>query len=345
MKLFVLVLLFLAGCGSGHVPKDINPNYADLGYRNIEFVVKASTLTPQVTSLGNATIMLKEGESIEGSYFEVNGLWQGVLTLYSQGCPWINSSVRYNGVIRFNLKDMMLIPTACQIRFTENVDAINGIEHNVHETGVVDIYILPTGKQPIEISYARSSVFGIKTQQFIGSAAIQRQAGNYTTSDIIMLTIPTAGGVLTINSSCSDIPKQRIEFKDTKIMLNLRNMYNQNFLSEGKDCDFFFMVVPMIGEIGYYGKIMVSTYKPEAVLLEYPAYSFPKNSSLKVSAADYVAINCINVNACSTFKRTKFNNEVTLKSYNTKDMFWVRSLTINGRKSVFAIQNGVVVWW
>ena len=339
-----LTILFIAfsACGlpkltacNATIPPDYAPNYADLGYRSIEFVVKSDLGRPEVTQLGNATVLLYEGDTLNDKYIDINAPYQGVLTFYSQGCAWINYSIRYNYTTRLMLDQLMLQPTNCQIRITEVADAIDGLQHDVHEIGVIDVYVLPKGKNPFWISYQDSSQFGSQMRQYLGNAAIQRPIGQYTSSDYITLTTASEGGVMTINSSCG-IPKLSVNYTGSAVTLNLRQLFAQGFKADGMDCDFYFMAVPKLEPQAYYGKVMVSTYKPTLIKLEYPPFTV-KSGYLTITGASYAAINCIN-NICSS------TNTVQVK-YNPEMLYWIRSLTVNGRKSIYAIKNAKVVWW
>jgi hypothetical protein len=341
-KLWILFwCLLLAACES--LPKDYAPNYADLGYRSIEFVVKNGEFAPLTTQLGNATFTIHEEESLEHRYFDVVGVYKGVLTFYSQGCPWINYSVRYAGKARFELKDLMAKPTSCQIRITEMVDQVDGLEHDVHEIGVVDIFVIPTDKIQPWFSLLESSQFGTRVNYFKGNAAIQRPIGKYTNTDVVTVSFNSVGGILTINSTCPEIPKQRIEYDGALVDVSLKSLYNQGEVDSSKDCTFSFVSVPMLETDSYYGQLTVNTYKPELVKLEYPTVRLWKrvNTRMEVTASSYVAINCIN-NLCSN---DADSNKVTYAKYKTDEVYWVRSITTNGRKSVFAYRNGSPIWW
>lgn len=335
----ILLFLLLTGCSMSSLPVDYADNYAHLGYRNIEFNNNSSPLDPPTKQLGNATIMLIEQQRLEGLFFEVVGTYKGTLTLFSQGCPWLNWVVPYEGIRRFYLIDLMPEPTSCQIRITEMPDQINGMQHNVVEFGIVDIFVLPTGKKATELSYLVSNQFGIKQNKSIGNIALQHRDGPFVNSDQITMQLGSNSGLYSIRSTCYPEAIQG-DYNTNSLKFSLKTLYKDY---EAKDCDFNFVFIPKDEPDSYYAKVVVNVYDKKAVMLEYPKFEVYDKHKLRVTGANYIAVTCID-DFCS-YQDDKGTNIVHIKHYNPTATYYIRAITTNGRKAVFGMKDGKVVWW
>lgn len=349
LKAFLVMFLCLlascaSSCGKVHMPTDPYPNYADLNYYDMEFDVVYPGKEPQ-KQLGIATIKIDEEQPLDGIYLDFFGLYTGTIALRSQSCP-VNYSVSFNGTRRFALRDLMPIPMTCTIEMVMSIDKINGLEHKMTQLGKLDIIMIPKNKRPLGISYLKSSIFGIKSVMGAGNLGLQRMEGGTTrTENVTIYTDSEGGGQYTITNSC-DKPTLNGLYKDKTINFSLKDLYGGvSELKYQQGCEFYFMLIPLVQTEppkNYLGRLLVNVYSNKVVPLEYASYKIDKK---KISAwgNSYIAMTGIN-GAYSKVDDDRINNKSSTKYYST-NKYWIRAITVNGRKSVFLIQNNQVIWW
>lgn len=337
-------LLFLAGCGSScgkvHFPPDPRPNYANLGFYNMELdAIKPGN--PVEKSLGITSITLEEGQSLDDVYVDFYGYYTGMITLRSNSCP-VNYSTSFSGGKRFAIRDFMAVPTSCTIEMAMAIDRIEGLEHNMSEIGRMDFFMLPKNRRPVMISYYRSSSFGLQKREFVGNANYQRPEGNAPRNEIITFSTDSTRGQYAVTNTCGK-PALMGAYMSNEIKLSISKLYGdagEIKLDEG--CEFYISVVPEeSGYLPYNGKLSVNIYSKDVTPLEYPFYRIDKR--ITVWGNSYVAATAIN-GTYSKAGKYKVENKISTKNL-PGVTFWVRAVTINGRKSVFAIRDNQIVWW
>jgi len=330
------MFLALSSCGS-HLPKDKYSNPSLHGYHRMEFDVGKQGIVRKEIGIGN--IYLTENQDLSGVFFKIYGLYKGTLHMKSDACG-INFSSRFDGVSVFNLEDLIQYPTKCSIRITAETDEIKKKQHNIVESGVIKINVIPENSKPLAVEYSRTnSVIKslYKTYTYVGQGSIQRQEGDLTSSEIFKVkTDLTQGGHYRI-AGCGNVLTD--SFKEDSFEVVLKQLYARDYLAREDSCDFEVIIIPNEVLETYLGRFSINIYGKEVVKLEALEWKIKKSwgrKKLYVWGGDHVV-------ACSIDYNVKIKNKCNKRYYSDRT-YWVRSITTNARKSVFAIKNGEVIW-
>lgn len=331
-----ILLSVLSSCGN-HLPSDEFANPATQGYHRMEFDIVKDGVTLKEIGIGN--IYLKENQSLDNVYFKIYGLYQGVLYMKSDACG-IDTSTRFNGITTFKLSDIVPNPEKCSIEITATTDKINNKEHNLVESGVLKLNIIPENTKPLGIEYTRTNSLLknlFQTYRYTGQGSIQRQEGDLTSSEkFTVVTDLTSGGYFRV-AGCGR--EKTGSFDKSSFDVSLKELYSKDFLKTTDTCDFEIILIPNEVIESYLGRFSVSIYGKDAVKLEPLEWEIHKNilgKRLYVWGGDHVL-------ACSINEDVKTKNTHNVK-YSSGTTYWIRSITSNARKSVFAIKDGEIVW-
>lgn len=333
---FSFFVLTLSSCGS-HLPKDKYPNPATEGYHRMEFDVGNSGNLIKEIGIGN--LYLKEDQDLDGVFFKIYGLYKGTLYMKSDACG-INFSTRFNGISTYNLKDLITHPTKCSIKITAETDKIKNREHNIVESGVIKINVISEDSKPMSFSYNRTnSVIQSYYQKYsyLGQGSLQRQEGDLTSSEMFEVkTDLTIGGSYRVSGCGNTITDT---FKESSFEVSLKKLYARDYLGRQDTCDFEVIIIPNEVLETYLGRFSISIYGKDVVKLE-PLERKVKKSwgrkKLYVWGGDHIL-------ACSINSKVKTKNKCNTK-YKSSATYWIRSITTNARKSVYAIKNNIVIW-
>lgn len=121
--------------------------------------------------------------------------------------------------------------------------------------------------------------------------------------------------------------------------VRIKDLYKKNYLDKGDTCDLEVMVIPNEIPETLTGRFSLSVYDSKAVPLETLSWSVKKTllgKKLYASGQTYIA-------ACSINGSAKLGNSCSFE-YKSGKVYWVRAVTTNGRKSIFAIKDEQVFW-
>lgn len=338
LKVFSLIILLslILSCGK-HLPVDEFPNPSTLGFHRMEFDVSNNGITTKEIGIGN--ISLKENQNLEGVYFKIYGLYQGTLYMKSDACS-INLSKRFNGISTYKLSDLIPNPKKCSIKITAITDPIAKKEHNLVESGIIKLNVIPENAKPITIEYTRADSFIkslFQTYNYIGQGSIQRQEGDLTSSEIFTVnTNLTIGGYFRVDG-CGHVLTE--SFDKNTFDISFKELYKKDYLKMGDSCDFEISIIPNEVIETYMGRFSVNIYGKDAVKLEPLSWEVKKvmgKKRLYVWGVSHVLACSINENV-----NTSFKHDV---EYNLDTIYWIRSITTNARKNIFAIKNGSLIW-
>jgi len=289
--------------------------------------------------IGIGNIYLKENQDLKGVSFKIYGLQKGTLHMKSDACG-INVSTRFNGISTFNLEDLIQYPTKCSIEIFAETDKIKNKEHNLVESGVIKLNVIPEKTIPLTIEYTRTnSALGslYKTYSYIGQGSIQRQEGDLTSSEKFKIkTELTQGGYYRV-AGCGKVLTD--EFKKDSFDVGFKQVYAKDYLVREDTCDLEIIIIPNEILETYIGRFSVNIYGKDVVKLETLEWKTKKRwRNIKIYAwgGDHVL-------ACGINQNIKISNKCDEK-YRSNSTYWIRSITTNGRKSVFAVRNNTVIW-
>lgn len=334
--LVIALMMMLSSCGK-HLPADEFSNPSTQGYHRMEFDVIKDGVTTKEIGIGN--IYLKENQTLEGVYFKIYGLYQGTLYMKSDACG-IDISTRFNGITTYKLSDLVVNPTKCSIRITAATDKVNNKEHNIVESGILKINVIPENTEPLSIEYTRTnSVIKslYQTYSYLGQGSIQRQEGDLTSSETFTVnTDLTIGGYYRI-AGCDKVKTG--SFEKSSFNISFKELYQKDYLKMEDTCDFEISIIPNEVIETYLGRFSVNIYGKDAVKLEPLEWEIQNVLGIKrlhVWGGTHILACSINENV-----NTKNTHAV---QYSPKTTYWIRSITINARKSIFAIKDGSIIW-
>lgn len=332
MKLkFFILFLVMALVSCGHLVEDPHVNPAEYGHYRMEFDINDTTSLRKEVGIGN--IYLKEDQSLEGLFFKIYGIGTGTMYLKSDACG-INLAKTFNMKTVFYLKDLINTPTKCSIEIVAESDKIDNREHRIVETGVVKLNVLPKNFESLVMGYNRANDFGVRQEySYIAQGSMQRQEGDLTRNEFINFFTQVDGGGQYRISGCG------LELTGTytknSFVLKFYDIYKKNYLKREDSCDFEILAIPNKSLFSKMARFSLVIYSKEVVKLEPMGYVV-KGNNLTAKGAEYIVGCAIN----DTFKA---DNTCTVKY--AKDMvYWIRGITLNARKSIYAVKNNEVFW-
>ncbi len=332
----LLSVFFLFSCGK-HLPADKYPNPASSGYHRMEFDIIKNGVSKKEIGIGN--ISVKEDEDTSQVYFKIYGLYKGTLYMKSDACG-IDFSTRFDGITTYKLDDLVYNLNKCSIKITAETDKIKNKQHNIVETGVIKLNVIPTKDLELEMEYSRTNA-SLKslyqTYSFLGQGSIQRQEGDLTSSESFKVkTNLTIGGYYRV-AGCDKVIAGT--FDKDYFDVSLKNLYAKSYLKREDTCDFEIIIIPNEILNTYQGRFSINIYGKEVVKLEPLEWKIKKvlgKNRLYVWGGDHIL-------SCGINNSVKIKNKYDVK-YSPDQVYWIRSLTTNARKNVFAIKNGNIIW-
>lgn len=314
MKILILLLsIFAIGCAN--IPPDPFPNQVGLGYLGMEFN------HPSGRYVGALDINLTPSNFAKEE-FEFIGLWAGTLMIKSPGCD-IDKTIRFNQITTIKISDLIPAPMKCTLDLYAYTDQVQDREHNITEHGQVH---LNTATNPAGII-----VNGVEK---LGQASVQRMDGSLTLNSVFQIKTPSKLGYYRI-TGC-DYPSLEGVYDNNIFTIALKDLYRKKALTMADSCDFEINVLPSDDfPDSFIGNISVNVYSGSVIKLEQPNFSI-KKSKLTITGASYVLGVSIN-------NQYKIENKFTVP-YNSGTVYWVRTVTKNGRKSLMAVQNMQIIW-
>jgi len=332
----LIILLNMFSCGS-HLPKDRYPNPALHGYHRMEFDI--GNLDNVKKEIGIANIYLKENQDLSEVYFKIYGLHKGTLHMKSDACG-INFTTRFNNISTFNLGNLIAYPTKCSIKIFAETDKVDNKEHNIVESGVVKINLISENSKAVSMEYSRtnSNIKNLyKTYLFHGQGSIQRQEGDLTSFEKFKVkTDLTLGGSYRI-AGCGKVLVD--SFDVSSFDVSFKRLYAKDYLEKDDTCDFEIIVLPNETIESYLGRFSVNIFDKNVVKLENLEWKIKKRwgkKKLYVWGGEHIL-------SCGINNKMKTKKKCSVK-YKSNVIYWIRAITSNARKSIFAIKNNVVVW-
>jgi len=337
-KLFFFFILSILAT-SCSITKDMFPNPSQHNYHRMEFDIISKEGIKKEIGIGN--IFIKKGTSLSDYSFRLYGLYKGNLYMKSNACG-IDISRRFEGMTYFKLSDIIPEKARCSIKIVAETDAIKNRQHNIVESGVVKITYVEERDLPVTMEYTRTNTFfngKFKTYSYLGQGSIQRQEGDVTNFEKFkVITSLKEGGMYRI-AGCGH------EFTDSFDMdsfeVGLKDLYNQNYLKTQDTCDYEIRIIPNEILASYSGRFSINIYGKSVVKLANPEWSIKRRARIGKKRiyilGDDRIIMC-NINSY-------FNNASKCSQrYYSNKIFWIRTITSNARKSVFAIKNNKIFW-
>jgi hypothetical protein len=336
----ILIVLVLLGCGA-HLPVDVGPNYASKSFHSIEFDV--STDSDLVNKeIGIANIFLKKNSDYSNVTIKIYGIYKGTLILKSNACG-IDLTTNFEGEKKFKLSELISEPTKCSIGIVAVSDPIGGKEHNIIESGVLKINVIDDNDIPLKFSYFKNNNT-LKEYSFTGQGSLQRSSGSLTANEKINFFPNDADGGIYRIFGCGF--EHIGSFENNFFDVPLKNIYKKDSLEINDSCDFEILIISNSQEFSHKGRLSINIYDSSLIKLEQPEWSIRKITTGKriliVEGKPHVAICSINTNY--SIKNREQKPVVCKENYIQSKIFWVRTVTSNGRKNVFAIKNGSIYW-
>ena len=337
LKSLSLVLLLSVLFSCSHLPPDIALNYAGLGYNRIEFDIRGiDGLEKKELGVGNFT--LYKGQSLDGLYFRFYGLYKGTLYLKSDGCG-IDVALRFDGITTFYLKDLIREPVKCRIDLVANTDKIANREHEIWEIGKIEINVIDSPKIAATLNYYRtdSIVKSYNKYSFIGQGSYQRHAGEISKNEVFEIETNSNSGLYRVEG-CEKFVLEG-EYSSKIIAIKFADLYKKSIVKEEDSCEFEIEVIPYDGPNSFEAKLSVFIYNDKVVKLEPLGYKFSKkwgHKYLDVFGPEYIVV-------CSINNEFQIDTKCNIKT-KANEVYWVRAITRNGRKSIYALKNETLYW-
>lgn len=330
------LLLLLTSCG-GHLPKDIGPNPAIQSLHQMEFDVTDSNGVSR-KEIGIANIFIKENSDFNKISVTIYGIYKGTLNVSSNACG-INLNRNFDGKTKFVLSE--IIPrfnTKCSIKLTATTDQLRGKEHNIVETGLMKINIIPQEMTPLSFDYVRN----MKLYSYIGQGSIQRQEGDLTSAETV--TVKTRlkdGGTFRIVGCGHEYLNS---FEKNNFSFSFKDIYKKTSLKNADSCDFEVIVIPYREAYSHVGRFSVNIYGSSVVILEPLDWVIDRSfGTIYINATGREYVVACSINDSFEIKKSKKNVKCKSK-YDSNEIYWLRSVTANGRKSIIAVKDGEVIW-
>jgi len=329
LRFLILSVVLLTSCKT--LPPDPFPNQMALGFLGVEL----NHWTGH--TVGSLDINLTD-DNFANENFQFVGIWTGVLIIKSAGCE-IEKTMRFNQIATIKISDLIPRPMKCIRELYAYTDQPRGggrtsnDQHNITEHG------------RINLNYESNPLtFIVKGIEHSGQASIQKMEGSLTLNSQFQIKTPSKVGTYYVEGcSYGTVTGQ---YTDYAFTLSLQKLYNKKILSVQDSCDFEVRVSPDDNfPESFLGNIAITVYSGAVVKLEQPNFSISSvedpdtgdiTKTFKVSGANYIAGIAIN---SAYALATSF--EVP---YRASTVYWVRTVTKNGRKSVMAVQNMKVLW-
>ena len=329
------LLLFLISCGA-HFPLDIAPNPAIHGFHQIEFDIEQEGVTRK--ELGIANIILRQKSDLSKVTITIHSIYNGTLYLLSNACG-VDLTISFKGKTTFNLSNLLTFKEKCSIRVTSITDQIKGKEHNIIETGILKINLIPDRNSVAEINYDLNN----KEYSFKGQCSLQRSEGDLSNQEHFTVKTKLKEGGLYRIIGCGY--ESEGSFDKSSFTVYLRELYKKNIISKKDTCDFEINIIPYEQPFSYLARLSISVYENKVVKLEPLDWKINKKLGriyITATGKEYVIV--CSINDSYEIKKSK-NKKVECKDkYSSNKIYWLRSITANGRKSVIAVKNGQVIW-
>lgn len=323
-----------------HLNKDIAPNPSTLKFHRMEFDIINKGKIKKEIGIGN--IFLKEGQELDGVSFTIYGIYRGILNISSNACG-IDISTNFEGKTNFNIKDLVITATTCSIKFVAITDPIDGKEHNIIETGVIKIKVVPNYIKGVSFEYFRTTSAAIKKYEFFGQGSIQRKEGDLTSNEkFTILADLTDGGIFRVNGCGFE---KTGSFDKSSFDIILKELYKKSNLTREDSCDFEVSVIPNAKPESYRGRFSINIYASNAVKLEPLQYRVGRSCGRKkviLTGRPHVIV--CGINNSIFFNKKKGKGIKCSARYKSEKTYWIRSITNNARKNIFAIKKGKVIW-
>lgn len=319
----------LVSCG--HLAEDPHVNPAEYGHYRMEFDIQDISSLRKEIGVGN--IYLKEDQSLEGLFFKIYGIGTGTMYLKSDACG-INIAKTFNMKTVFYLKDLINVPTKCSIEIVAESDKLDKKEHRIVETGVVKLNVLPKNFDALEMSYNKANDFGVRQDYlFTAQGSMQRQEGDLTRNEYISFFTKVDGGGQYRISGCG--LELTGSYPSSSFVVKFFDIYKKNYLKREDTCDFEVLAIPNKSLYSKMARFSLVIYSKEVVKLEPMQYTV-KGPTLTATGAEYII-------ACAINDTFKTDNKCTVK-YTKDTVYWIRGITLNARKSIYAIKNNEIFW-
>jgi hypothetical protein len=138
---------------------------------------------------------------------------------------------------------------------------------------------------------------------------------------------------------CNSTQTYEGSFEKGDIVVRLKDIYKKSVLKTSDTCDFEIAVIPNEIPEGMVGRFSISIFDDKAVPLENMGWEIKSSwgaNKIYASGQTYIL-------ACAINDKISLSNTCS-SSYKKDTIYWIKAITTNGRKSVFAVKNGEVFW-
>lgn len=327
---------FFTSCKT--LPTDPFPNQMSLGYLGIEFNHWSGR------TIGALDINLTDS-NFANENFQFVGLWQGTLIIKSPACG-IEKTMRFNQITIIKISDLILKPMKCTIDLYAYTDQVKsgspsqsnsgrsvGSQHNITEHGQIH---LNTEKNPINMI--------VNNKMFIGQASFQRSEGSLTLNTTFQIQTPSKKGEFRIKGCQYNALEGTYE--NNTFTVAVKDIYGKSNLVPADSCDFEINVLPWDDfPNSFVGNLSINVYSGAVVKLEQPSISLTREEDDDGNISNvFVVRGASYVIGIAVDKEFEIENELNLSNYDPRKVYFVRTVTRNGRKSVMAVQNMKYLW-
>jgi len=337
LRIALLTFMVYFSLACAHLPKDIHPNPAKSGHHRMEFDTFGID-KKEKKELGISNFYLYEDQDLSDLFFRFNGIRYGTLYMKSNACG-IDATMSFSRTKTFYLAKLIPKPTKCSIRLTAETAKIKKRQHNIVETGVVKLNVIPKKSKPVRIEYYRTNDTQFKKYSYVGQGSMQRQEGDLTSQEHFTVLTETDGGGVYRITGCGEANVFSDNYEGKQFKVTLSNIYNKRYLNRDDSCDFEIIVIPNEELYKYLGRFSINIYGKDAIKLEplkFDIYKSWGRWKIKAWGRDYVL-------GCSINSYQWIKKRCKMKYYKDKT-YWIRFFTSNGRKSLYCVMNNEIIW-
>jgi hypothetical protein len=327
IKLLLFVILILGISCDSNDASSFNQNH-----HRLEFDLVSSKSVKK--RIGVANILISDEENLEDRRIIFNLIHKGTISIISPTCN-VSIQEKFDSKFILNLNEIFKEKKSCQYLIIAESKNDSLKNFSLFESGIINIIYKNKKLEDMLISYNN---FETKNYSFTNEGSIQIRSSYESTNSQVGIIAPIDAGFFEI-SGCSKILKG--EFRNKKFNFSLKNFYKSKLILRSDSCLLNMRVFNSENVEVSEGFLYINIFDSKTILAKKLNFEL-KNNILEVKGNTFEVICSIN-NSFILYPCT--DSGVTCSAYYEEDsIYWIRGITKLGRKSIFAIKNGKIIW-
>jgi hypothetical protein len=329
IKLFIKLILFviLVSCDSDS-PTPFNQNH-----HRIEFdIVQNNTVKKRV---GVSNIIVKDEIDIENTEIIFRLIHKGTISIVSPSCG-VSFQEDFDSIYKLNLKKIFKEKKICQYLIIAESKNPNFKKFSLIESGILNVIYKDNQLSDLYMSLENPET--LKNYSFTNEGSVQLRS-SYRTNEIpINVTTPIEGGYYEI-TGCSKNLKNK--FRSKKFIFYFKSFLKNKLIQISDSCLLNIQIYNLKNEKVSEGFLYVNIFDSKVILNKKLDFKL-ENNKINVMGNSFEIICSINKSfllyGCSS-KGVYCEDE-----YIDNKIYWIRGITKLGRKNIYAIKNGRIIW-